>query len=74
MGQGLLVESSTKIIRRLNKHNFILDRSNGSHQQYKCKEGCHTATVPVHKGRDLTKKETMSIIRQTGLTKEEFYA
>lgn len=74
MGERLLIESAAQIRKRLRKLGFRLGRSSGSHEQYICQKGCHTATLAIHKGRDVSRSDTRSIIRQTGCTKDEFYS
>jgi len=73
MGEKLLIESATRIIKRLQELGFKFDRSKGSHKQYICEKKCHTATVATHGGKDISKSDIQSIIRQSGCTKDEFY-
>lgn len=75
-GQGIVVESALKVIKRLKSHGFTLVRCKGSHHQFICNHGngCHhLVTVAVHKGKDVSDRDIRSIIRQSGLSKEEFY-
>ena len=53
----------------LNKAGFIKIRQKGSHAQFK--KGNMLVTVPVHQ-RDLPLIVIKSIIRQSGMTLEEF--
>jgi predicted RNA binding protein YcfA (HicA-like mRNA interferase family) len=53
-----------KLLLRL---GFIKDRQNGSHCFYKHPDG-RVATIPYHKGRDLSKSLTREILRQIGLS------
>ena len=70
----LIIESATAIIKRLEKLGFRLHRQKGSHAQYVAKrDGRHyLVTVPVHRG-DLHTPVIASIIRQSGLSRDEFY-
>ena len=74
-GQRIIIESSLKIIKRLQKHGFSFVRSKGSHRQYSCNHTskCHLVTIAVHGAKDVSDRDTRSIIRQSGLSKEEFY-
>jgi predicted RNA binding protein YcfA (HicA-like mRNA interferase family) len=60
-------------IRCLQKLGFEIVRVRGSHYQLHNPTTKKRATV-VHHTRDLTKATLSSIIRQTGLTAEEFLA
>lgn len=74
MGEQLRIETPAEMIKRLvGRLGYRLARTKGAHKQYVCELGCHTATVSDHPG-DLIKSDIRSIIRQTGCTKEEFYA
>jgi len=58
-----------EIIKVLEKIGFSIVRSKGSHQQMK--KGNLLVTVPVH-NRDIPLSILKSIIRQSGLSAEEF--
>lgn len=73
MGEPLRIETPAEIIKRLVSMGYRLDRTKGAHKQFVCELGCHTATVSDHPG-DMIKSDIRSIIRQTGCTKDEFYA
>lgn len=64
-------EPAQKIIKRLEKHGFIFTYQKGSHQYYKKGKDFLTC-VSVHPG-DLPIGTIRAIIRQSGLTREEFY-
>ncbi len=70
-GQRLLIETATKLRRRLKVLGYTLDRTRGSHEQWICETGCHTATIDTHK---TSKSDILSVIRQTGCSKDEFYS
>jgi predicted RNA binding protein YcfA (HicA-like mRNA interferase family) len=58
-------------VRVLEKAGFFLARQSGSHRIYKNAEG-KRATVPFHSGKELHPKILKSILRDAGLTVEEF--
>jgi predicted RNA binding protein YcfA (HicA-like mRNA interferase family) len=60
-----------KIIKLLKKTGFILDRTKGSHQIYYHPEMKKRIVIPLHK-KDLPKGTLHEILKQTGLSKEEF--
>lgn len=67
-------ESAREIVRRLEKNGFIFIHQKGSHRYFlRNKEGKqHLTSVPMHPG-DLPKGTIGAIIRQSGLSREEFY-
>lgn len=73
MGERLLIESPAQLRKRITKLGFVFDRSKGSHEQYICENRCHTVTLDNHKGKDMSKSDIRSMIRQSGCTKDEFY-
>lgn len=74
MGGGKLpAVSGKRVIQALTKAGFAVDRIVGSHHVIVYpKDPTRTVTVPVHAGRDLKPGTLRSIIRQAGLTVEEF--
>lgn len=60
---------SRDVIRALQKAGFVEHRQRGGHKIFK--KGVLRVTVPVHP-RDLKKGTVLSIIEQSGLTKEDF--
>ncbi len=58
-----------KVLRALESAGFYVVRQTGSHIQLK--KGNRLVTVPNHP-RDLTRGTLRSIIRQAGLSREEF--
>ena len=74
MGGGKLpVVSGKRVIQALTKAGFIVNRIVGSHHVLVFPgDPTRTVTVPVHAGRDPKPGTLRSIIRQTGLTVEEF--
>ena len=74
MGGGRLpVVSGKRVIQVLQRAGLVTDRIVGSHHILMYPEGhTRTVTVPVHGNKDLKPGTLRSIIRQTGLTLEEF--
>lgn len=50
---------------------FVLARQTGSHQRWQHADG-RAVTIPVHGGRDIGGPVYFRILRQLGLTVEEF--
>ena len=72
-GGPLPVVNGKRVIQALTKAGFALDRIVGSHHVLKYPgDPSRTVTVPVHPGRDLKRGTICAIIRQAGLTVEEF--
>lgn len=68
--------SGKEIISLLLKQGFTIKRQKGSHVTlYKriSEKGLYV-TVPVHGNKDILPSTLLSIIRQAGMTKEEFIA
>jgi predicted RNA binding protein YcfA (HicA-like mRNA interferase family) len=60
-----------ELMRKLEKQGFVLQRTTGSHMIYKNMRLGTRANVPFHL-REIPKGTLMSIIRESGLDKEEF--
>lgn len=54
----------------LQKAGFVIVRTNGSHTIME-RAGA-TVSVPVHAGKDIKRGLLLGIIKQAGLTKDEF--
>ena len=64
---------STIVIRALQRGGFEVVRTSGSHHRLVHRtDATRATTVPVHKGRDLPRSLLHAIIKQSGLTVEEF--
>jgi len=74
MGGGRLpVVNGKRVIQALIRAGFVVNRIVGSHHVLAYPgDPTRTVTIPVHAGRDLKPGTLRSIIRQTGLTVEEF--
>jgi len=60
-----------EVVRVLEKLGFIRIRQSGSHAIYHHADG-RWATVPMHKGRKLGKGILRKILKDAGLTVEDF--
>jgi predicted RNA binding protein YcfA (HicA-like mRNA interferase family) len=65
------VLTSREVIAILSRLGFEEVRQRGSHKQFRHSDGRRT-TVPVHGGRDISPLLLRQIIRDVGLTVEEF--
>jgi predicted RNA binding protein YcfA (HicA-like mRNA interferase family) len=73
MSARLPALKAVAVIRALEQAGFEVVRSAGSHHRLVHKDDARRATtVPVHKGRDLPRPLLRAVIRQAGLTVEEF--
>jgi predicted RNA binding protein YcfA (HicA-like mRNA interferase family) len=68
---SLKPQPASKIIKALSKAGFKIVRKHGSHVVLKHPDGQLTV-VPVHAGEDIGTGLLAKIIKDTGLTKEEF--
>jgi predicted RNA binding protein YcfA (HicA-like mRNA interferase family) len=74
-GGRLPVVSGRNVLRALTQAGFVVDRIVGSHHVLTHPgDRTRTVTVPVHGGRDLKPGTLRAIIRQAGLTVDEFNA
>ncbi|MBN2385169.1 type II toxin-antitoxin system HicA family toxin [bacterium] len=60
-----------KVIQALQKDGFYLHHATGSHRFFKHPVKPGLITVPYH-NKDLKRKTLVSIIKQAGLTNDEF--
>lgn len=67
----LPVLKSREVIRALTRLGFIEIRQRGSHKQLRHPDGRQT-TVPVHAGRDISPALLRQIIKDVGITPDEF--
>ncbi len=74
MARGRLpTVNGRRTLQALTRAGFVVDRIVGSHHVLAYPgDTRRTVTVPVHAGRDLKPGTLRSIIRQAGLTVEEF--
>ena len=70
---GLPVMSGKLVVKALEQAGFYIDRTVGSHYVLVHRANPSRAvTVPVHGNRDLKPGTLRAIIRQAGMTVEEF--
>ena len=62
--------SPRQVVRLLEEHGFVLDRSKGSHHIYYHPESGRRAVVPMHK-EDLPIGTLLSILKQAGIERNE---
>jgi predicted RNA binding protein YcfA (HicA-like mRNA interferase family) len=64
-----------EVIRALERAGFSVTRTSGSHSRLVHDTNpTRKVTVPVHAGKDLKRGTVQGILRQAGLTAEEFNA
>jgi predicted RNA binding protein YcfA (HicA-like mRNA interferase family) len=68
---SLKPQPATKVIKALSKLGFKIARKHGSHVVLKHPDGRLTV-VPVHSGEEIGSGLLLKIIKDTGLSKEEF--
>lgn len=70
----LPVASGREVIKALSKAGFIVDRQRGSHVRLIKVEGAEIrrVTVPVHSKKSLKPGTLLRIIKDAGLTREQF--
>ena len=71
MSKRLPRVTATEIIKVLEKIGFSLTRQSGSHMIYVNQEGRRT-TIPYHSGKTLHPKILKSILKEAGLTIDQF--
>ena len=71
MSDRLPTLTSRKVIAALQRGGFEIRRVRGSHYQLVHVDNGRRVTVPHHK-RDLKRPTVQAIIKQTGLTTQEF--
>jgi predicted RNA binding protein YcfA (HicA-like mRNA interferase family) len=70
---SLKPQPASKVIKALSKVGFKIARQHGSHVVLKHPDG-RVTVVPVHPGEDIGSGLLAKIIKDTGLTKEDFLA
>ena len=66
--------STRQVLRALHNAGFVEIAAVGGHRQLRRPEGGPRVTVPVHGGQDVPPGTLRSILRQAGLTVEQFQA
>jgi len=62
-----------QVIRALRKGGFYVHATRGSHVQMKHQSKPGRVTIPFHSRFDLPKHIVKSIVRQAGLTNQQFF-
>ena len=60
-----------EVVAILEKMGFVEVRQRGSHKQYRHPDG-RTTTLPFHKGRDISPVLLRQIVKDIGVTMDEF--
>jgi len=66
------IVNGNQLIKVLTKSGFVLNRISGSHHILIHPQKQITISIPIHKGKTLGRGITISIIKDAGLTAEEF--
>lgn len=61
-----------KLIKVLKKKGFVLDHVRGSHHIFYDPKTSKRTSIPVHKGKDLGKGITLSILKDVDISVDEF--
>lgn len=70
---GLPIVSGNQVVKALGKLGYVLDRQRGSHMILRQQVAPHRrVTVPAH--NEIARGTLRAILRQAGLTVEEFVA
>ena len=73
MMQRLPALKAREVIRALERAGFSVSRTSGSHcRLIRPGDPPRHVTVPLHAGRDLKRGTVQAIVRQAGLSVEEF--
>ena len=68
----LPVVTAREVLAALHRAGFVNIASEGGHRQLRCQDGGHRVTVPVHGHQDVPPGTLRNILRQAGVTPEEF--
>lgn len=63
-----------EVLRALRRNGWVIDEQEGSHIALRNPRKPGYVTVPYHRGRTLRLKTLTSILRQAGLSADEFRA
>jgi len=64
--------TAAEVIRVLEQKGFEFKRSRGSHRIYRHPESGRRVTVPFHRGKNIPPGTLLNILREVGISKEEF--
>jgi predicted RNA binding protein YcfA (HicA-like mRNA interferase family) len=68
----LLHVTASEVIRVLEQKGFVFRRSKGSHRVYRHPDSGRRAIVPFHRGKNIPPGTLLNILREAGISKEEF--
>ena len=68
----LPIVSGPEVVKALQRAGFVVRRRSGSHVILTSSDGERTVSVPIHRGRDLKPGTLRGIIKDAGLTVEQF--
>ena len=68
----LPVTSGREALKAVQRAGFVFDHQRGSHVTLRHPETGRRVTVPIHSGKDLKRGTLRGIIRDAGLSVEEF--
>ncbi|MEK7117718.1 MAG: type II toxin-antitoxin system HicA family toxin [Patescibacteria group bacterium] len=68
----LPILSAREVMRKLHRGGFLFTHTKGSHHFFHHMVSNRTTSVPLHGGNDIGRKLLSKIIKQTGLSVEEF--
>ena len=75
MTAGLPALRARDVVRALERGGFVIARTSGSHcRLIHAETPARAVTIPIHGGRDIKTGTLHAIIRQAGLSVEEFLA
>jgi predicted RNA binding protein YcfA (HicA-like mRNA interferase family) len=69
---GLPILSAREVVGALQRAGFVVERQTGSHMVLAHDERRRVAIVPMHAGRDIPTGLLKGILRQAGLSGDEF--
>lgn len=61
-----------EVVRALEVLGFVLIRQKGSHSFFRNPTTGHTTVVPLHEGRDIDRSLLHGILREAGVSIDEF--
>jgi len=61
-----------RMVRALRRLGWELDRQSGSHAVL-TRPGANPVTVPIHRGKSLKEGTARGILKQAGISEEEFF-
>ncbi|NWF91266.1 MAG: type II toxin-antitoxin system HicA family toxin [Ignavibacteriaceae bacterium] len=64
--------TSSELVRVVKKFGFVEQRQKGSHLHLKRDSDKRRVTIPIHKGRDIPKGTLTAILKDAGISIEEF--